>query len=83
MHQACNIENGAIVESNFDRFALSRIAEDPLTINIQFFPTAHWLVGMGHDRGTSVQAALADTVFQITGKRFRDLPLGQHDFRWG
>jgi isoquinoline 1-oxidoreductase beta subunit len=83
MHQACNIENGAIVENNFDRFALSRIAEDPLTINIQFFPTGHWLVGMGHDRGTSVQAALADAVFQITGKRFRDLPLGQHDFRWG
>ena len=83
MHQACNIENGAIVENNFDRFALSRIDEDPPTINIQFFPTAHWLVGMGHDRGTSVQAALADAIFQITGKRFRDLPLHQHDLGWG
>jgi isoquinoline 1-oxidoreductase beta subunit len=79
MHQACNIENGAIAENNFDRFALSRIAEDPPIINIQFFPTAHWLVGMGHDRGTSVQAALADAIFQITGKRLRDLPLRQHD----
>jgi isoquinoline 1-oxidoreductase beta subunit len=82
MHQACNIDNGAIVENNFDRFALSRIAEDPPVINIEFFPTAHWLVGMGHDRGTSVQAALADAVFQITGKRFRDLPLGRHDLSW-
>ena len=42
------------------------------SVNIEFFPTAHWLVGMGHDRGTSVQAALADAIFQITGKRFRD-----------
>jgi isoquinoline 1-oxidoreductase beta subunit len=82
MHQACNIENGAIVESNFDRFALSRIDEDPPIINIQFFPTAHWLVGMGHDRGTSVQAALADAIFQVTGKRFRDLPLRRHDLGW-
>jgi len=83
MHQACNIEGGAIVENNFDRFSLSRIDEDPPIINIQFFPTAHWLVGMGHDRGTSVQAAIADAIFQITGKRFRELPLRQHDLRWG
>ena len=40
MHQACNIEDGRIVENNFDTFSLSRIDEDPLTINIQFFETA-------------------------------------------
>jgi isoquinoline 1-oxidoreductase beta subunit len=83
MHQACNIESGAIVENNFHSFPLSRIDEDPPVISIEFFPTAHWLVGMGHDRGTSVQAAIADAVFQITGKRFRDLPLRQHDLAWG
>jgi isoquinoline 1-oxidoreductase beta subunit len=83
MHQACNIEDGRIVENNFSTFSLSRIDEDPPVINIQFFPTGHWLVGMGHDRGTSVQAALADAIQQITGKRFRDLPLRQHDLRWG
>jgi isoquinoline 1-oxidoreductase subunit beta len=82
MHQACNIENGAIAENNFNRFSMAHIDEDPLTINIQFFPTAHWLVGMGHDRGTSVQAAIANAVFEITGKRFRDLPLRQHDLSW-
>jgi len=82
MHQACNIENGAIAENNFNKFSMARIAEDPLTINIQFFPTDNWLVGMGHDRGTSVQAALANAVFEITGKRFRDLPLRQHDLSW-
>jgi isoquinoline 1-oxidoreductase beta subunit len=83
MHQACNIEDGRIVENNFDAFSLSRIDEDPPVINIEFFPTAHWLVGMGHDRGTSVQAAIADVIEEITGKRFRDLPLRQHDLTWG
>jgi CO/xanthine dehydrogenase Mo-binding subunit len=38
---------------------------------------------MGHDRGTSVQAAIADVIEEITGKRFRDLPLRQHDLTWG
>ena len=58
MHQATTIANGHIVENNFDKFPLSRIAEDPPEINIRFFPTGHWLMGMGHDRATSVQAAI-------------------------
>jgi CO/xanthine dehydrogenase Mo-binding subunit len=61
---------------------LSRIAEDPPEINIRFFPTGHWLIGMGHDRATSVQSAIGDAVFQITGKRFRDLPYSKHDLTW-
>jgi isoquinoline 1-oxidoreductase subunit beta len=82
MHQACNVEDGRIVENNFHRFALSRIDEDPLQINIRFFPTAHWLIGMGHDRGTSVQSGIGDALFQITGKRIRDLPFAAHDLSW-
>jgi isoquinoline 1-oxidoreductase beta subunit len=83
MHQACTVENGRIVENNFHTFPLSRIDEDPPEINIRFFPTAHWLIGMGHDRGTSVQSAIGDAVFQVTGKRFRDLPYRAHDLSWG
>ena len=83
MHQACTVENGRIVENNFHAFPLSRIDEDPPEINIRFFPTAHWLIGMGHDRGTSVQSAIGDALFQVTGKRFRDLPYRAHDLSWG
>jgi isoquinoline 1-oxidoreductase beta subunit len=82
MHQAVNIADGRVVENNFHSFPLSRLDEDPLTINIRFFDTGHWLVGMGHDRGTSVQSAIGDALFQITGKRFRDLPFRQHDLTW-
>src|SRR5260221_312777 len=49
MHQACTIAEGRIVENNFHRFPLSRIDEDPPEINVRFFETGHWLVGMGHD----------------------------------
>jgi isoquinoline 1-oxidoreductase beta subunit len=82
MHQANTVKDGRIVENNFRTFRVSRIDEDPPEINIRFFQTGHWLLGMGHDRATSVQSAIGDAIFQITGKRFRDLPFGNHDLRW-
>jgi isoquinoline 1-oxidoreductase beta subunit len=82
MHQANTIMNGQIVENNFHRFSLSRLDEDPPEINIRFFETGHWLLGMGHDRATSVQSAIGDAIFQITGKRYRDLPFSSHDLSW-
>ena len=82
MHQQSNVTEGRIAENNFDTFLLSRINEDPPEINITFFKTGHWLHGMGHDRGTSVQSAIADAIFQITGKRYRDLPFRNHDLTW-
>ena len=82
MHQATTIADGHVVENNFDKFPLSRIGENPPEINIRFFPTGHWLIGMGHDRATSVQAAIGDAIYQITGKRFRDLPYSKHDLTW-
>ena len=83
MHQECTIEGGRIAENNFDRFLLSRIDEDPPEINIRFFETGHWLLGMGHDRATSVQSSIGDAIFQITGRRYRDLPFGKQDLSWG
>jgi isoquinoline 1-oxidoreductase beta subunit len=82
MHQANTIKDGHIVENNFNAFKLSRIDEEPPEINIRFFKTGHWLLGMGHDRATSIQSAIADAIFQITGKRVRDLPCDGHDLTW-
>ena len=82
MHQESTIKDGRIVENNFNTFPISHIDEDPPEINIRFFPTRHWLIGMGHDRATSVQSAIGDAIFQITGKRFRDLPYRKHDLSW-
>ena len=82
MHQACDVVNGRIEQNNFDRFKLSRIDEDPPEMDIRFLATEHWLIGMGHDRGTSVQSAIGDALFQVTGKRLRDLPYGAHDLSW-
>jgi isoquinoline 1-oxidoreductase beta subunit len=82
MYQECNVQGGRIVENNFDRFLLSRMDENPPEINIRFFKTGHWLDGMGHDRCLSIQSAITEAVFQIAGKRYRDLPLRNHDLTW-
>jgi isoquinoline 1-oxidoreductase beta subunit len=82
MYQECNVAEGRMTEHNFDSFLLSRMKEDAPDINIRFFKTGHWLDGMAHDRATSIQSAIADAVFQITGKRYRDLPLRNHDLTW-
>lgn len=82
MYQECNVENGRIAENNFDRFLIARIEEDPPEINIQFVKSSHWIDGMGHDRGTSLQSTITDAVYQITGKRYRDLPMRNHDLTW-
>jgi len=38
---------------------------------------------LGLCRGaTPIQSAIGDAIFQITGKRFRDLPYGKHDLTW-
>jgi isoquinoline 1-oxidoreductase subunit beta len=82
MHQQSNVMEGRMVENNFDTFPLSRIKENPPQINISFFKTGHWLDGMGHDRATSIQSGIADAIFQVTGKRYRDLPFRNHDLTW-
>jgi len=43
-------------------------------VPVRFFKTGHCLLGMGHDRATSVQSAIADAIFQITGKRSATCP---------
>jgi isoquinoline 1-oxidoreductase beta subunit len=83
MYQECNVENGRIVENNFDKFPLCRIGENPPEINISFFKSEHWNDGMGHDRCVSLQSTIADAIFQITGRRYRDLPFRDHDLSWG
>ena len=74
MHQSNTIKDGRIVENNFNTFPLLRIDEDPTEINIRFFKSGHWLLGMGHDRATSVQSAIGDAVFQITGNASGSFP---------
>ena len=84
MNETLTIEDGRIVEGNFDVYPVVRMAEVP-PIHV------HTGAISGHERfgeigevaiGT-VGPAIANAVFKITGKRLRSTPIRQHDLSWG
>ena len=83
MYQATTIEDGHAVERSFDKFPVSRMNEYPKQINIQFMKTNRWITGAGEEAIPQIPPAILNAVFKITGKRFRSIPLKNHDLSWG
>lgn len=83
MYQATTLRDGRAVERNFDAFPVSRINEYPKQVNIQFFKSKRWITGAGEEAIPQIPPAICNAVFKITGKRFRSIPLKDHDLSWG
>jgi isoquinoline 1-oxidoreductase beta subunit len=83
VHQALTVKDGRVLETNFDTYPVSRMAEEPRQVNIQFMPTNRWAYGVGEEAIPQVAPAITGAVFKITGKRIRSLPLKDHDLSWG
>jgi isoquinoline 1-oxidoreductase beta subunit len=83
MYQATTIQDGHAVERNFDKFPVSRMKEYPKQINIAFLKTNRWITGAGEEAIPQIPPAILNAVFKITGKRFRSIPLKNHDLSWG
>ena len=83
MYQATTLKDGRAVERNFDAFNVSRINEYPKQVNIQFFKSKRWITGAGEEAIPTIPPAICNAVFKITGKRFRSIPLKDHDLSWG
>jgi isoquinoline 1-oxidoreductase beta subunit len=83
MYQDSAIREGRCVARNVDTFPISRMNECPREVNIQYFPTKFWVYGAGEEAIPQIPPALYNAVFKITGKRFRTLPLKNHDLSWG
>jgi isoquinoline 1-oxidoreductase beta subunit len=82
LYQAVTIKDGRAVEGNFDDYPTSRLDEYPREVNIKFVKTNRWLEGVGEEAMSGVAPALANAIFQITGKRVRSLPFKNHDLSW-
>lgn len=72
---AINIEGGRVVEGNFDTYQLMRIAEAPRAIETHIIDNGEDPSGMGEMGIPPLAPALANAIFQATGKRIRDLPI--------
>ena len=84
LNEGLTVVDGAVVENNFDRLPMLKIADIP-EINIHFEALS------GHDRFGiigevpvgPIGPAIGNAIFQATGKRVRSTPFRKEDLSWG
>jgi isoquinoline 1-oxidoreductase beta subunit len=80
LHQAINVKNGRVVESNFDDFPLLTMAEMP-KVETVLVPTGGFWGGHGEPVILPLAPAVCNAVSRAVGMRVRSLPLKQHNLR--
>jgi len=74
LHGEITFENGAVVQSNFDGYPVCRIDEAP-HVETAIIQSDAAPGGVGEPGVPPVAAALANAIFQASGKRIRRLPI--------
>lgn len=69
-----NIENGAVVESNFHDYEMLRMNECP-TIETYIISSDNFPGGAGEPSTPGIAPALTNAIFSATGQRIRELPI--------
>lgn len=83
LNEELNIQDGRIVEGNFDQYPMVRMADTP-EINVHFGGlTGHARFSeIGEPPVGPVGPAVANAIYQATGKRIRTMPFRKHDLSW-
>ncbi len=74
LHDKVTIKNGSVQQSNFHDFSVPRINQTPV-MEVYQVDSNRDPVGAGECAVGAVAPAIANAVFQATGKRLRSLPL--------
>jgi isoquinoline 1-oxidoreductase beta subunit len=72
------LKNGAVEQSNFNDFQLARIDESPLQTQVHIVPNGLEVPpsGVGEPGVPPFAPALCNAIFAATGKRIKQLPIG-------
>ncbi|SVC66733.1 uncharacterized protein METZ01_LOCUS319587, partial [marine metagenome] len=73
-----NIENGRVVQGNFDDYPLPKLKVAPV-IDVHIINSGEQLGGIGEAGTPLVGPTVANAVFAATGKRIRRLPIRRSD----
>jgi isoquinoline 1-oxidoreductase beta subunit len=69
------LTDGAVDQGNFDRYQVLRIDQMP-KVEVHIVPSDAAPTGVGEPGVPPLAPAVANALFQLTGKRVRKLPLG-------
>jgi isoquinoline 1-oxidoreductase subunit beta len=72
------VEGGRVQQRNFDDYPLLRITEMP-SVEVHIVPSSRAPQGMGEMGVPTLAPALANAIFNATGKRIRRLPIRAED----
>jgi isoquinoline 1-oxidoreductase beta subunit len=77
------IEQGRVVEGNFDDYPMLRLDAMPdVETHLALTGGTKW-GGIGEPGVPPIAPAVCNAIFKITGKRIRSLPLRNYDLSWG
>lgn len=74
--QSAVVEQGRAVRTNFDTYEMMRIDMAPPIIDVHILHSRDDVFGTGEISVPPLAPALTDALFQLTGKRIRELPIG-------
>jgi isoquinoline 1-oxidoreductase beta subunit len=83
LNEELNVENGRIIEGNFDRYPMLRMSDVPRSINIHMGGlSGHARYGGVGEAAVGVVApAIANAIFRATGQRVRTMPFRRVELR--
>ena len=78
LHSGLTYENGAVLQSNFHDYPMVRSDNFPQVVHTHIVehPFSVHAAGVGEPGVPPIAPAIANAVFKATGKRLRDLPMG-------
>jgi isoquinoline 1-oxidoreductase beta subunit len=85
LNEGLTVKNGQIVEGNFDVYPLLRMADAPRIINVHFGGLSDnpRYNEIGEPPAGTIGPAVANAIYQVTGKRIRSTPIRRQDLNWG
>ncbi|MFM1815058.1 MAG: hypothetical protein RLZ98_1753 [Pseudomonadota bacterium] len=75
LYERATIKGGSVQQSNFHDYQLLRMSDTPDELNIAFLDVDTKPTGLGEIGNPFVGPCIANALFQLTGKRFRHMPL--------